>query len=69
MPYTTYVPNTMLNITGIFIFSTIMLFYISGNDMLKIQEKTIDDAINDFRLIFGLRHFNLTDEMKQKNIE
>ena len=66
MSYTKYIPNTVLNITGIFIFSTIMLFFVSGNDMIKIQEKTIDDAINDFRLIFSLTNFNLTEEMKVK---
>lgn len=64
MSYTIYIPNTMLNVTGIFIFSTIMLFYFSGNDMVKIQEKTIDDAINDFRLILGFTNFNFTEEMK-----
>lgn len=68
MSYTVYIPNTMLNITGIFIFSTIMLFYISGNDMIKIQQKTIDDAINDFRLILGLTNFNFSDDMKDKII-
>lgn len=68
MSYTVYIPNTMLNITGIFIFSTIMLFYVSGNDMIKIQQRTIDDAINDYRLILSITNIKLTDEKKNEII-
>ncbi len=64
MAYTKYIPSTMLNVTAIFIFSTVMLFNISGNDMIKIQEESIDEALSDFRLLIGFVNFNLTEEIK-----
>lgn len=36
--------------------------------MIKIQQKTIDDAINDYRLILNLTNFKFSDDMKDKII-
>lgn len=65
MDYLKYLPGVMLNVTTIFIFSTVMLFNVSGNDMIKIQEESIDEALADFRLLIGLVNFDLTKEIKE----
>lgn len=63
--YLMYLPGVMLNVTAIFMFSTVMLFNVSGNDMIKIQEESVDEALADFRLLIGLVNFDLTKEIKE----
>lgn len=58
-------PNTMLNLTLMFVFSSLLLFLVSGNDIIKLQEEVIDKIIADFRLLLSSIYIGLPAKEKQ----
>jgi len=50
---------TSLNVTAMIMFATILLYSISGEDMVRIQELAIDEMKTDFQLVLGTINSNL----------
>lgn len=62
-------PNTMLNLTLMFIFSSLLLFLVSGNDIIKLQENVIDKIIEDFQLVLSTTFIGLPTGKKKEILE
>jgi len=62
-------PNTMLNLTLMFIFSSLLLFLVSGNDIIKLQEDVIDKIIEDFQLVLSTAFIGLPSQKKQEFLD
>lgn len=57
--------STSLNIASIFLFSTVLLYSYSGEDMVRIQEKAVDDVRNDFQVVLGVLNATATEDMRR----
>jgi hypothetical protein len=50
---------TSLNVTAIIMFATILLYSVSGEHMVRIQELAINELKTDFQLVLGTINSNL----------
>lgn len=61
--------STSLNVASVFLFSTVMLYQFSGEDMVRIQEQSIDEVRNDFQVMLGAINSQISPYVRKSLIK